>query len=88
MDEISDFVKNEPELALRGGKDGLEPYRVIYNEAKNFLNDGGSILVEIGCLQGEDVVSIIKEHKEYTDIKVIKDINSKDRVVKCRFQKK
>ncbi len=88
MNEISDFVKNEPELALRGGKDGLEPYRVIYNEAKNFLNDGGSILVEIGYREGEDVVNIIKEHKEYTDIKVIKDINSKDRVVKCRFQKK
>ena len=88
MNDISDFVKNEPELALRGGKDGLEPYRVIYNEAKNFLNDGGSILVEIGYLQGEDVVNIIKEHKEYTDIKIIKDINSKDRVVKCRFQKK
>ncbi len=88
MNEISDFVKQEPELALRGGKDGLEPYRVIYNEAKNFLNDGGSILVEIGHLQGEDVVNIIKEHKEYTDIKIIKDINSKDRVVKCRFQKK
>lgn len=88
MNEISDFVKNEPELALRGGKDGLEPYRVIYNEAKNFLNDGGSILVEIGYREGEDVVNIIKEHKEYTDIKVIKDINSKDRVVICRFQKK
>lgn len=88
MNEISDFVKNEPELALRGGKDGLEPYRVIYNEAKNFLNDGGSILVEIGYREGEDVVNIIKKHKEYTDIKVIKDINSKDRVVKCRFQKK
>ncbi len=88
MNEISDFVSHEPELALRGGKDGLEPYRIIYNEAKNFLNDDGSILVEIGYLQGEDVVSIIKEHKEYTDIQVIQDINSKDRVVKCRFQKK
>jgi release factor glutamine methyltransferase len=88
MEEISDFVKNEPELALRGGKDGLKPYRVIFNEAKNFLNDGGSILVEIGYREGEDVVNIIKEHEEYTDIQVIKDINSKDRVVKCRFQKK
>ena len=29
-----------------------------------------------------------KEHEEYIDIQVIKDINSKDRVVKCRFQKK
>ncbi len=88
MNDISDFVKNEPELALRGGTDGLKPYRIIFNEAKNFLNDGGSILVEIGHLQGVDVVNIIKAHKEYTDIEVIKDINSKDRVVKCRFQKK
>ncbi len=88
MNDISDFVKNEPELALRGGIDGLKPYRIIFNEAKNFLNDGGSILVEIGHLQGVDVVNIIKEHEEYTDIEVIKDINSKDRVVKCRFQKK
>ena len=87
-DDEMTVLKNEPELALRGGKDGLEPYRIIFNEAKNFLNDGGSILVEIGYREGEDVVNIIKEHEEYIDIQVIKDINSKDRVVKCRFQKK
>jgi release factor glutamine methyltransferase len=67
-------------------KDSGELTKRLTNEAKNFLNDGGSILVEIGYLQGEDVVNIIKEHEEYIDIQVIKDINSKDRVVKCRFQ--
>lgn len=87
MEEISEFVKKEPALALEGGEDGLLLYRNIYTNAKKFLNDGGSILVEIGYKQAEDVVKIIKAHKEYTDIQVIKDINLKDRVILCRFQK-
>lgn len=87
MEEISEFVKKEPTLALEGGEDGLLLYRNIYENAKNFLSIGGSILVEIGYKQAEDVVNIIKSHKEYTNIQVIKDINLKDRVVLCRFQK-
>jgi len=87
MEELSEFVKKEPKLALEGGEDGLLLYRNIYENAKKFLNNGGSILVEIGCGQAQDVVNIIKLHKEYTDIQVIKDINYKDRVILCRFQK-
>jgi len=87
MEEISEFVQKEPVLALDGGEDGLVLYRNIYENAKNFLSVGGSILVEIGCTQADDVINIIKSHKEYTDIQVIKDINSKDRVILCRFQK-
>lgn len=87
MKEISDFVKKEPTLALDGGEDGLVLYRNIYDNAKNFLNNGGSILVEIGYKQADDVVNIIKSHKEYTDLQVIKDINLKNRVILCRFQK-
>lgn len=87
MEELSEFVKNEPALALFGGDSGLDMYNVIYNEAKNFLNDGGSILVEIGFKQARDVLDIIAKHKEYYDVQVIKDINKKDRVISCRFQK-
>ena len=87
MEEISDYVKREPALALDGGEDGLVAYRNIYDNAKYFLNDGGSIVVEIGYKQAEDVVNIIKSHKEYYNVRVIKDINSKDRVISCRFQK-
>ncbi len=88
MKEISEFVEKEPALALYGGKDGLDYYRIIFDEAKNFLNIGGLIAVEIGYTQAEDVINIISMHKEYKDIQVIQDINNKNRVVVCHFQNK
>ena len=48
MKEISEFVEKEPSIALYGGRDGLDFYKIIYNDAKNFLNDGGMLAVEIG----------------------------------------
>lgn len=86
MSEISDFVEKEPSIALDGGKDGLKFYRIIFNEARNFLNEGGTIAVEIGHTQAKDVIDIIMEYKEYVDIDVIPDINNKNRVVVCHFQ--
>lgn len=88
MKEISEFVEKEPAIALYGGKDGLDYYRIIFEEAKNFLNNNGIIAVEIGYLQARDVIDIIRLHKEYTNIRVIQDINNKDRVIACRFQNK
>ena len=87
MKELSDFVKKEPTLALAGGKTGLDFYINIYNNAKYFLNDGGYIAVEIGYMQAEDIKNIISKHVEYTNIQVVQDINSKDRVIICRVQK-
>ena len=87
MNEISDFVKKEPSIALDGGLDGHSFYNNIFENARNFLNNNGFIAVEIGYRQADDVVKIIKKYSEYSDIKVIKDINNKDRVVTCHFQK-
>ncbi len=88
MKELSEFVEKEPSIALYGGKDGLDFYKIIYSDAKNFLNDGGMIAVEIGYTQAQDVIDIILSHKCYKDIQVIQDINNKDRVVVCHFQNK
>ena len=88
MKEISEFVEKDPVMALYGGKDGLDYYRIIFEEAKNFLNNNGTIAVEIGHLQAKDVIDIISMHKEYSDIQVVQDINNKDRVVVCHFQNK
>ena len=88
MKEISEFVEKEPSIALYGGRDGLDFYKIIYNDAKNFLNDGGMIAVEIGYLQAQDVIEIILSHKCYKNIQVVQDINNKDRVVVCHFQNK
>lgn len=83
----SEFSKNEPTVAFYGGENGTRFYEIIFSKACDFLNENGTILVEIGYSQKEKVIEIISKYKEYKDIQVIKDINSKDRVIKCRFQK-
>ena len=45
------------------------------------------LVFEIGFSQADKVVEILKS-EEYSDIVVKKDLNSNDRVVSCRFQKK
>lgn len=87
MEKLSLNVKKEPELALLGGEDGLDFYKIIFKEAKKHLNNGGYILVEIGYDQAEAVNKLIETEGCYDNIEVIKDLNGKDRVVKCRFHK-
>lgn len=73
--EVKDF---EPHLALDGGKDGLDFYRIIAKECKNYLNKNGVLLLEVGINQAQDVVSLFDDVKR-TDI--IKDYCGVDRVV-------
>lgn len=87
MAELSNYVKNEPNIALRAGKLGLDFYECIYENSKKYLNNNGYILVEIGCLQANNVINIINKYSEYDNIEIIKDINGKDRVIKCHFHK-
>jgi len=70
----------EPMLALDGGADGLDFYRRITENAKEYLKDKGAIAFEVGIFQAEMVSQILKENG-YTDIKIIKDLSGIDRVV-------
>ena len=51
-------VQNEPVLALDGGDDGLDIYRRIAQQYKDYLLPGGHILLEVGIGQAQDVISI------------------------------
>jgi ribosomal protein L3 glutamine methyltransferase len=48
MDQLPDEYRHEPELALAGGDDGLDAVRTILKEAPRFLNQGGTLVVEVG----------------------------------------
>lgn len=72
-------VKQEPSLALLGGQDGLEFYRRIARKGGNYLESGGSILLEIGCTQGAPVARLFQEQGFKTE--VFGDYAGLDRIV-------
>jgi len=55
----------EPKIALDGGLDGLDFYRNIANKSSQFLEKNGSIFLEIGYDQEEDVTKIFNIHNFY-----------------------
>ena len=71
-------------LALDGGKDGLDIYRRIINEAYKYLNEDGYLCLEIGYDQKDEVISLIKETEKYTNIYSKKDLSGNDRIVVCK----
>lgn len=75
-----EVVLNEPNLALDGGKDGLDFYRKIIKDAKHHLNKNGKLYFEIGYNQGKSVSDLMKENFE--NIEVIKDYGGNNRVVR------
>lgn len=73
---------HEPMLALDGTEDGLHYYRRIALEAGAFLNEGGSIYLEIGYDQGA-AVSGLMEAAGFINVQVLKDLPGNDRVVRA-----
>lgn len=82
ISSLSKEVQYEPHMALDGGEDGLEFYRVIAENAHEYLNENGSILLEIGHNQKKKVMQIFEENKKYSNIRCIKDLSDNDRVIK------
>lgn len=60
MQTLMPEVRQEPELALFGGGDGLDFYRRISREAPEYLNEGGFLLFEIGWLQKDAVSALMR----------------------------
>jgi len=73
--------KYEPRIALDGGWDGLDFYRLITRDSMDYLRDKGILAFEIGYNQGEDVRNILESSGGFKDVSIIKDLAGHDRVV-------
>jgi len=74
-------LHSEPHLALFADEDGLAIYRRIAEEAKDYLNDGGKIYLEIGYKQGQSVPALFRENLPEKQVRTLKDQFGQDRMV-------
>lgn len=72
--------EHEPMLALDGGPDGLDFYRRAIPRMVRCLLPNGFVMVEIGDAQGPAVSSLFCD-AGFGEVRVIKDLAGRDRVV-------
>lgn len=75
--DIRDF---EPRVALSPGDDPLAIARRIVDAAPAFLNDGGTLAMEVGAGQAPDVAKLF-EARGFSDVRSRKDYGGIERVV-------
>lgn len=79
METLSEEVRHEPDIALDGGYDGLDFYKLIAKFfAKKYLTEGGCCAVEVGYDIGEEVAAIFRSQK--FDTTLLRDTFEVDRV--------
>ena len=72
-------LDHEPHLALFGGIDGLDFYRAILKDAKDYLKPGGTIIFEIPYDKADEIRLIALMYFKIIDVK--KDLAGNDRVM-------
>ena len=83
---LSQDVLNEPHIALFGGEDGLEFYRILAKACGTYLKSQGRIAFEIGYDQAEAVKALLEETGQYSNIECIADLGGNDRVVTAVYE--
>jgi release factor glutamine methyltransferase len=63
--------------------DPLIYYHAIFGLAEKILFPGGYLYFEINEMMGSSLIGLL-EVSDYTDAEVVRDINGKERILKCR----
>ena len=68
----------EPRQALDGGEDGLDFYRYLFDQGKNFLKPEGQMLLEIGYNQAPELEALLPAGWQV--LQVARDLQSHPRI--------
>lgn len=83
LQTLSEEVQHEPSIALDGGYDGLDFYKLIAKSFCNkYLSDNGTCAVEVGYDISAEVAAIFRSQK--FEAKLIRDTFEVDRVCFAR----
>ena len=70
-------------MALDGGQDGLNFYRIIIKYTPLLLRDGACLMMEFGDGQAEAVKKLVGAQKNFSNIDIIQDLAGRDRIIKA-----
>ncbi|MDQ3784460.1 MAG: peptide chain release factor N(5)-glutamine methyltransferase [Actinomycetota bacterium] len=81
---LPEVVKDhEPEMSLYAGGDGLDVVRRIASGAREWLRQGGWLVLEIGATQGDQAGALVEE-LGYLEVSVGLDLAGRERIVEAR----
>lgn len=80
-------VQKEPLIALDGGIDGLDFYRIIIDNSNKYLNKNGKLFLEIGYDQKDEVINLLRRSGNFGEIYSKKDLYGNDRAVGASISK-
>lgn len=81
-DVVESIVKdNEPHVALFGGEDGLDYYKIILENANTITKEEAMIAFEIGWNQAEDIQRLVNQYLNNPYVEVVQDIYGRDRMM-------
>jgi release factor glutamine methyltransferase len=85
MKNIPKDVQQEPVLALDGGEEGLNFYRIIIKYSPRLLRKGACLMMEFGDGQAEAIKKLVKAQKVFSSIEIIKDLSGRDRIIAVKM---
>ncbi|GGA45952.1 release factor glutamine methyltransferase [Kroppenstedtia guangzhouensis] len=80
--------EHEPRIALDGGRDGLDPYRILVRGIPAVLKNPGLVVFEVGENQSEIVGNMLEESLAGAQVSFVSDLAGRPRVVVARTDKR
>ena len=78
-------VQQEPALALDGGEDGLNFYRIIIKYTPCLLRSGACLMMEFGDGQAQAITKLVQASKAFSRVEIIKDLAGRERIISVKM---